>query len=50
MAFVLLVGSGGFIGAVMRYLVSGLAQRITGNSWFPYGILPMYCAYPWIYR
>lgn len=32
----LAIGIGGFIGAVMRYLVSGWAHRILGSS-FPYG-------------
>jgi len=34
----LIIGIGGFIGAVMRYLVSGWAHRIAGAS-FPYGTL-----------
>ena len=34
-----LVGSGGFIGAVFRYGLSGLVQRIAALSAFPYGTL-----------
>jgi CrcB protein len=34
-----LVGVGGFIGSVMRYLVSGWVHRILDNPWFPYGTL-----------
>jgi CrcB protein len=35
----LLVGTGGFLGSVSRYAVSGLVYRIAGNSHFPYGTL-----------
>jgi CrcB protein len=35
----LLVGSGGFIGSVLRFAVSGLVQRIFPFSGFPYGTL-----------
>ena len=34
----LVIGLGGFIGAVMRYLVSGWAHRLLGSA-FPYGTL-----------
>lgn len=34
-----LVGSGGFVGAMLRYGVSGLVQRGAGLSTFPYGTL-----------
>lgn len=34
-----LVGSGGFVGAMLRYGVSGLVQRSAGLSTFPYGTL-----------
>lgn len=34
---VLLVGLGGFIGSILRYVLSGLAQRITDQSSFPIG-------------
>jgi CrcB protein len=36
---VLLVGTGGFIGAVLRYWVSGLVQRLDPLLAFPYGTL-----------
>jgi CrcB protein len=38
-AAILLVGSGGFIGSVLRYLLSGLVFRTFGKPWFPYGTL-----------
>ena len=34
-----LVGSGGFIGAVFRYAMSGIVQRHAGLSMFPFGTL-----------
>jgi len=33
------VGAGGFIGAILRYLVSGWTQRAFGESGFPIGTL-----------
>jgi len=36
---VLLVGTGGFLGSVSRYLMSGLAHRIAGQVNFPVGTL-----------
>ena len=39
MLLILLVGIGGFFGAVMRYLVSGWVQDIFSNPSFPYGTL-----------
>jgi len=36
---VFLVGTGGFIGSVLRYLVSGYVQQITRSIQFPYGTL-----------
>ena len=36
---VLAIGLGGFIGAVMRYLLSGWAQNMTGATTFPVGTL-----------
>jgi fluoride exporter len=39
MAIVLLVGAGGFLGSVARYLLSGWVQRAAENSWFPYGTM-----------
>lgn len=35
----LFIGVGGFIGAVLRYLVSSLAQFASGSAIFPYGTL-----------
>lgn len=35
----LLVGIGGFLGAVSRYAVSGWVHRWLNNPWFPYGTL-----------
>lgn len=35
----LLVGTGGFVGAVLRFGVSGAVQRSAGFSSFPYGTL-----------
>ena len=34
-----LVGTGGFIGAIARYGISGLVQRSAALSSFPYGTL-----------
>ena len=39
MLTVLLVGAGGFVGSVMRYLVGTWVQSVSGNSWIPYGTL-----------
>lgn len=35
----LLVGSGGFIGSVVRYLVSGAVTQFTATARFPFGTL-----------
>jgi CrcB protein len=35
----LLVGLGGFVGAVLRYLVSGWVQESSGSATLPYGTL-----------
>ena len=35
---ILMIGAGGFFGAILRYLVSGWAHRMAGTS-FPYGTL-----------
>lgn len=35
----LLIGAGGFIGSVLRYLVSGLAQTLSQSMAFPSGTL-----------
>lgn len=34
---IVLVGVGGFIGAVLRYLMSGLVQNLTQSVTFPHG-------------
>jgi CrcB protein len=39
MAKVLLVGIGGFIGSVLRYLLSGYVQTLLKSFEFPYGTL-----------
>lgn len=36
---ILLVGIGGFIGSVLRYLASGYVQTLTKSFEFPYGTL-----------
>jgi CrcB protein len=36
---VFLVGAGGFLGAVLRYLVGGWVHSVLDNAWFPYGTL-----------
>ncbi|HRQ21983.1 MAG TPA: fluoride efflux transporter CrcB [Anaerolineales bacterium] len=39
MTNILLVGIGGFIGSVMRYLLSGWVQQTTNRMDFPFGTL-----------
>ncbi|MBI2567576.1 MAG: fluoride efflux transporter CrcB [Candidatus Schekmanbacteria bacterium] len=39
MTGIFLVGTGGFIGAVLRYLLSGLVQLASRSVTFPYGTL-----------
>lgn len=39
MTNILLVGIGGFIGSILRYLVSGYVQQISQSADFPYGTL-----------
>ena len=39
MVVALLVGAGGFLGSITRYLLSGWVQRATQDSWFPYGTM-----------
>jgi len=34
-----LVGAGGFLGSVLRYIVSGYVQQSSGSVGFPYGTL-----------
>jgi CrcB protein len=36
---VMLVGVGGFIGSVSRYLLGGYIQQVSNSSGFPYGTL-----------
>jgi fluoride exporter len=36
---ILLVGVGGFLGSVARYLLGGYAQQLSGGASFPYGTL-----------
>lgn len=35
----LLIGIGGFLGSILRYITSGLVYRILGKTYFPYGTL-----------
>ena len=35
----LLIGGGGFLGAISRYALSGLVYRWIKDPWFPYGTL-----------
>ncbi|MBC8235045.1 fluoride efflux transporter CrcB [bacterium] len=39
MVKILLVGTGGFIGSIFRYLVGSLVHRVLSEPWFPYGTL-----------
>lgn len=39
MTRVLLIGAGGFVGSVLRYWLSGLAQGAVRDSLFPWGTL-----------
>ncbi len=39
MTKLLLIGAGGFIGSVLRYVVSGLVQTMSQSIAFPYGTL-----------
>lgn len=36
---ILLVGAGGCLGSIFRYVLSGWVHRILDNPWFPYGTL-----------
>ncbi len=36
---ILAIGTGGFVGAILRYLIGGGVHRITGVSLFPVGTL-----------
>ena len=35
----LLVGTGGFLGAALRYIVTACVHEVMDNPWFPYGTL-----------
>lgn len=35
---ILIIGSGGFVGAILRYIISGLSIKYLGNT-FPFGTL-----------
>lgn len=35
----LFVGTGGFLGSVLRYALSGWVMRLVGRPWFPLGTL-----------
>ena len=39
MVKLLIIGTGGFIGAVLRYLLTGLFQNVSGSAVFPFGTL-----------
>jgi CrcB protein len=39
MAQIFLVGIGGFLGSILRYVLSGWIHRLLDNPWFPYGTL-----------
>ena len=36
---VILVGAGGFLGAILRYAIAGWVHNLLQNAWFPYGTL-----------
>jgi fluoride exporter len=36
---ILLVGIGGFLGSILRYLLGGYAQQLSRSVSFPYGTL-----------
>ncbi len=39
MVKLLIVGAGGFVGAILRYMLSGLVQNLSGSAVFPFGTL-----------
>lgn len=39
MSKILIIGIGGFIGAILRYLAGGYVQQLTRSVGFPYGTL-----------
>ena len=36
---ILIVGLGGFLGSVLRYLLANWVHRILDNPWYPYGTM-----------
>ena len=40
---ILIIGTGGFIGAVGRYYLSGWIQRAIDRPWYPFGTLGVNC-------
>ncbi|MHA2055454.1 MAG: fluoride efflux transporter CrcB [Candidatus Hodarchaeales archaeon] len=36
---ILLIGTGGFLGSIFRFIISGLVHRWLENAWFPFGTL-----------
>lgn len=39
MVKLLIIGAGGFLGAVLRYLLTGAFQNLSGSASFPFGTL-----------
>jgi len=39
MVKLLVVGAGGFLGAILRYVMGGMLQSVCGGSLYPYGTL-----------
>ena len=39
MTTIILIGLGGFLGSVLRYITSGVVQSLAGGALFPYGTL-----------
>ncbi len=39
MVKLLIVGAGGFVGAILRYVLSGVVQNLSGSALFPFGTL-----------
>jgi CrcB protein len=37
MRSIVVIGLGGFIGSILRYLISGWVQKLSSNPWFTYG-------------
>ncbi len=43
MVKILIIGAGGFIGAICRYGLSGWIYRVLKNPWYPFGTLGVNC-------